>query len=134
MAVQRHEVLSVRSDTDIVRVRRAARAWAGELGFNLVEQTKIVTAASELARNMVVWAGGGTARLEIVDEGRRHGLRLVFQDHGPGIPNIERAMQDGYSTGDGLGVGLGGARRLVDEFDITSRVGEGTRVSITRWK
>jgi len=134
VVVQKHEALQLRSDMDIVRVRQAARAWAVELGFNLVDQTKLVTAASELARNTVGWGGGGTVRLEALDDGGRQGLRLTFEDHGPGIPDIELALKDGYSTGSGLGLGLGGARRLVNEFEIVSRVGEGTRVTITMWK
>ena len=134
MAVQRHETLQIRSSEDIVRVRQASRAWAVELGFNLVEQTKLVTAASELARNTVEWGGGGTVRLEALNEGGRHGLRLTFEDQGPGIPDIELAIKDGYTTGGGLGLGLGGARRLVGEFEIVSCVGEGTRVTITMWR
>ncbi len=134
MAVQRHETMPVVSDMDIVRVRQAARAWAVELGFSLVDQTKLVTAASELARNTVGWGGGGTVRLEILDDGGRQGLRLTFEDHGPGIPDIELALKDGYTTGSGLGLGLGGSRRLVNEFEIASRVGEGARVTITMWK
>ncbi len=134
MAAQRHETLQIRSSEDIVRVRQAARAWAVELGFNLVEQTKLVTAASELARNTVDWGGGGTVRLEALNEGGRQGLRLTFEDQGAGIPDIELAMKDGYTSGGGLGLGLGGARRLVGEFEIVSRVGEGTRVTITVWK
>jgi len=102
--------------------------------FALVDQTKIVTAASELARNTVDYGGGGTVRLELMNDGIRRGLRVTFEDQGPGIPNIEKAMQDHYTTGKGLGLGLGGAKRLVNEFEITSRVGEGTRVVITRWK
>jgi serine/threonine-protein kinase RsbT len=134
MAVQRHETLQSRSSEDIVRVRQAARAWAVELGFSLVEQTKLVTAASELARNMVDFAGGGTVRLEALEDGSRQGLRLIFEDHGPGIADVGLAMKDGYTTGKGLGLGLGGVRRLVNEFEIVSRVGEGTRVTITMWK
>lgn len=105
-----------------------------DAGFTLVDQTKMVTAASELARNTVDYGGGGTARLELISEGVRRGLRVAFEDQGPGIPDIEKAMTDHFTTGNGLGLGLGGARRLVNEFDISSRVGEGTRVVITRWK
>lgn len=132
--VQGHETLQVRSDIDIVRVRQAARAWAVELGFSLVDQTKLVTAASELARNTVDWGGGGTVLFEVIDNGSRQGIRLIFEDHGPGIPDIELVMKGGYSTGRGLGLGLSGAKRLVNEFDIDSRLGEGTRVTITMWK
>ena len=110
------------------------RQRAVELGFNLVDQTKIVTAASELARNTLQYGGGGTVRLESLQEGARRGLRLVFEDRGPGIPNLELAMRDGYTTGSGLGLGLSGAKRLSNEFAIESRVGEGTRVTIVRWR
>ena len=134
VVVQKHETLPVRSDMDIVQVRQAARAWAVELGFSLVNQTRLVTAASEMARNAVDWGGGGTVRLEVLNEGARQGLRLTFEDQGPGIPDVELAMQDGYTTGGGLGLGLSGSRRLVHEFEIVSRVGEGTRVAITMWK
>ena len=107
---------------------------AVEIGFNLVEQTKIVTAASELARNTIDHGGGGSARLQSLRNGGRAGLRLTFEDKGPGIPDIELALKDGYTTGGGLGLGLSGARRLSNEFEIQSRPGEGTRVTITRWK
>jgi serine/threonine-protein kinase RsbT len=119
---------------DVVAVRQAVRQRAVELGFNLVDQTKIVTAASELARNTLQYGGGGTLRIEEVIEGPRRGLRLVFEDNGPGIANIELAMKDGYTTGNGLGLGLSGAKRLSNEFDIQSRPGAGTRVSIVRWR
>ena len=119
---------------DVTRVRQTVRAWATELGFSLVDQTKLVTAASELGRNTLVHGGGGTLRLEILNNGGRLGLRLTFEDRGPGIADIDQAMQDGYTTKGGLGLGLGGARRLANEFEIASRPGEGTRVSITRWK
>jgi serine/threonine-protein kinase RsbT len=119
---------------DVVAVRQAVRQRAVELGFNLVDQTKIVTAASELARNTLQYGGGGTLRIEEVIEGARRGLRLVFEDNGPGIANIELAMKDGYTTGNGLGLGLSGAKRLSNEFDIQSRPGAGTRVSIVRWR
>jgi serine/threonine-protein kinase RsbT len=134
MATQRVETLQVRSSEEIVLVRQAVRAWAAELGFSLVDQTKIVTAASELARNTVLYGGGGSVRLEMLNSGTRRGLRLTFEDQGHGIPDIEAAMKDGYTTGGGLGMGLGGAKRLSNEFEISSRVGEGTRVSIARWK
>jgi serine/threonine-protein kinase RsbT len=134
MATLRDETLQVRSSEEIVLVRQAVRAWAAELGFSLVDQTKIVTAASELARNTVHYGGGGSVRLEMLNNGTRRGLRLTFEDQGPGIPDIESAMKDGYTTGHGLGMGLGGAKRLSNEFEISSRVGEGTRVSIARWK
>ena len=134
MAVLRDETRPVRTSEDVVLVRQAVREWAVTIGFNLVDQTKIVTAASELARNVVVYGGGGTLRLEALNDDRRRGLRLVFEDQGPGIPDIERAMRDGYTSGSGLGLGLGGAKRLSHEFEIDSRLGSGTRVAITRWK
>jgi serine/threonine-protein kinase RsbT len=128
------ETLPVRSSNDIVVVRQLVRMRAVEIGFNLVEQTKIVTAASELARNTINHGGGGTARLQSLRHGGRAGLRLTFEDKGPGISDLELALKDGYTTGGGLGLGLSGARRLSNEFEIQSRPGEGTRVSITRWK
>lgn len=134
MDARRSERLPIRSDDDIVRARQTVRSWAVELRFSLVEQTKLVTAASELARNTVVYGGGGTLDLEVLDDGFRRGLRMTFEDRGPGIPDVERALEDGYTTGQGMGLGLGGSRRLVSEFEITSRVGEGTRVVATRWK
>ena len=134
MGVRRHETVAVRSDADVVRIRQRVREWARQEGFGLVDQTKIVTAASELARNTVHYGGGGSLRLEVLNEGPRVGLQLTFQDHGPGIADLELAMQDGYTTGVGLGLGLGGAKRLSHEFDIKSRPGKGTCVRIARWK
>jgi serine/threonine-protein kinase RsbT len=122
------------STEDIVQVRQAVRAWAVELGFSLVDQTKIVTAASELARNTVTYGGGGTVTLERRADGGRRGLQLTFEDHGPGIVDLELAMKDGYTTGAGLGLGLGGARRLCNEFEIRSKPGDGTVVRIVRWR
>lgn len=124
----------VREADEVALVRHAVRDWAVHLGFSLVDQTKIVTAASELARNMVIHGGGGTVRFESQEVDGRRGLRLTFEDQGPGIPDIERALKDGFSTGTGLGLGLGGARRLSNDFEISSKPGEGTRVAITRWK
>ena len=115
-------------------VRQAVRRAAVDIGLNLIDQTKIVTAASELARNAFVYGRGGDALIEDVQENGRRGLRLSFEDHGPGIPDIERAMRDGYTSGNGLGLGLGGAKRLSDEFQIFSEEGKGTRVVITKWK
>jgi serine/threonine-protein kinase RsbT len=132
--VSRSETRPIRASEDVVQARQAARAWAVEAGFSLVEQTKVVTAASELARNTLVYGGGGTMRLDLLSTGGRRGLRLVFEDKGPGIEDIERAMQDGFTTGTGLGLGLSGAKRLSSDFEIQSRVGEGTRVTITRWR
>ena len=134
MSVIRSESLEVRSASDVVTVRQVVRTWAIDAGFSLVDQTKMVTAASELARNTIDYGGGGTVRLELINDGARRGLRVAFEDQGPGIPDIQRALTDHFTTGNGLGLGLGGAKRLVNEFDITSRVGEGTRVVITRWK
>jgi serine/threonine-protein kinase RsbT len=132
--VVKAETLAARNETDVVLVRQAARKWAADLGFSLVDQTKIVTAASELARNTLIHGGGGSVRLEALAEGVRKGLRLTFEDQGPGIPDIELALKDGYTTGSGLGLGLSGSRRLMTEFEIVSRVGEGTRVTVTKWK
>jgi serine/threonine-protein kinase RsbT len=134
MAQIRSDKLPVASDADVVTVRQRVRAMAVESGFSLVDQTKIVTAASELARNTVVHGGGGTAELEVILEGARRGVRLTFRDHGPGIPDLASAMRDGFTTGGGLGLGLGGAKRLCNEFEIQSRPGEGTVVRITRWR
>jgi serine/threonine-protein kinase RsbT len=124
----------VRSETDIVAVRQRVRQATLEVKFSLIEQTKLVTAASELARNALDYGGGGDATIEILDEGIRRGIRITFVDKGPGIPDIEAALRDGFTTGGGLGHGLGGTRRLVEEFAIESTVGVGTRVTIGRWK
>ncbi len=134
MPIVKSERWPVRSGEDIVRVRQIVRRWAVELGFGLVDQTKIVTAASEIARNTVDHGGGGEVLVESLSENARRGLRLVFEDKGPGIQNIDEALKDGFTTGRGLGLGLGGARRLATEFSVESRPGEGTRVSLTRWK
>jgi serine/threonine-protein kinase RsbT len=129
------EIFPVRSGEDVVKARQVVRSRAMEVGFSLVEQTKIVTAASELARNTVIYGGGGEMRIERLHEGpKRIGLRLTFEDKGPGIPDIELALRDGYTSGNGLGLGLNGARKLSHEFAIKSAPGEGTRVTITRWK
>jgi serine/threonine-protein kinase RsbT len=127
-------VQPIRSQEDIVRVRQTTRERAIVQGFSLVDQTKIVTAASELARNTLEYGGGGEVTFELLYQGARKGLRLTFEDRGPGIPDIELALKDGYTTGNGLGLGLSGARRLSNEFAIDSRPGEGTRVAITRWR
>jgi len=134
MAVVRDETREVRTSEDVVAVRRVVREWAVASGFSLVDQTKIVTAASELARNTVLHGGGGTLRLEALNDGPRRGLRLVFEDRGPGIPDIDQALKDGFTTAGGLGLGLGGARRLMKDFQIESQPGEGTRVTVARWK
>lgn len=117
-----------------MRARQAARQWAIELGFSLVDQTKIVTAASELARNTVIYGGGGHMLLEALNDGPRRGLRLTFEDEGPGIADVQTALRDGFTTGSGLGLGLGGARRLMSDFSISSEVGRGTRVTAVRWR
>jgi serine/threonine-protein kinase RsbT len=132
--VSEAETRSLRSGEDIVAVRQQVRALAIRLGFSLVDQTKIVTAASELARNTVDYGGGGTVRIEALADAGRTGLRLTFEDKGPGIEDLALVMKDGYTSGGGLGLGLGGAKRLSNEFDIVSRPGEGTRVSIVRWR
>jgi serine/threonine-protein kinase RsbT len=134
MRIAKSETMSVRVAPEVVGVRHQVRKWAVELGFSLVEQTKIVTAASELARNMVDYGGGGTMTLEWLDDGIRRGLRLIFEDHGPGIPDLAAALRDGFTTGSGMGLGLGGAKRLSNDFDIKTAPGEGTRIAITRWK
>lgn len=133
MAVISTESVPIKSEPDVVTVRRCVREVSAQLGLSLVDQTKIITAASELARNTIIYGGGGTMLLESLN-GPRTGLRLTFEDHGPGIPDVELALRDGFTTGSGLGLGLGGSKRLVNEFDIVSRPGEGTRITITRWK
>ena len=125
---------AIRTTEDIVAVRQAVRARAVELGFNLVDQTKIVTAASELARNTVQYGGGGVVQIDALTGPGMQGIRLILEDCGPGIADIEQAMTDGFSSGGGLGLGLSGARRLSSEFSIESRPGEGTRVTIVRWR
>jgi serine/threonine-protein kinase RsbT len=134
MRVVSSETISVRSAAEVVSVRHIVRKWAVDLGLSLVEQTKVVTAASELARNMVDYGGGGTVQLDALDDGIRKGLRLTFEDHGPGIPDVDAALRDGFTTGSGMGLGLGGAKRLSNEFELRTAPGEGTRISIVRWK
>ncbi|APR34346.1 anti-sigma regulatory factor [Paraburkholderia sp. SOS3] len=126
--------VGLRSDQEIVRLRQIVRDQAIAQGFSLVDQTKFVTAASELARNTLIYGGGGDAQLSVLMNGARKGLRISFIDQGAGIPDIERALRDGFTSGSGLGLGLGGARRLSDEFDIQSAPGKGTTVTITKWK
>lgn len=134
MHTTKSESIPVRTSADVVGVRHMVRKWAVEIGLSLVEQTKIVTAASELARNMIDYGGGGTMTATLLDDGYRKGLRLSFEDKGPGIPDHDAALRDGFTTGSGMGLGLGGARRLSNEFELKSAPGEGTRVTITRWK
>lgn len=131
---QQPDTLAIRTAEDVVKVRQAVRARAIQTGLSLVDQTKIVTAASELARNALDYGGGGTLAMQIIDDTPRRGVRLTFEDQGPGIADVQLALKDGYSTGTGLGLGLGGARRLCNEFSIESRVGTGTKVTVARWK
>jgi serine/threonine-protein kinase RsbT len=128
------QVVQLQSGEDVVRMRQVLREWAVNLGLNLVDQTKLVTAASELARNTLRYGGGGSVEMCIVKSTVRRGCRLKFIDDGPGIEDIETALRDGYTSGGGLGLGLGGAKRLCDEFEIESQLGHGTRVTITKWK
>lgn len=132
--VRKDDTFELRAQEDIVYVRQQARAWAIEIGFSLVEQTKIVTAASELARNTIEHGKGGTARFRWLVNGERAGLQLVFEDSGPGIADLELALRDGYSSGGGLGLGLSGSRRLMSDFSIESSPGNGTCVSVIRWR
>ncbi|HUD61734.1 MAG TPA: ATP-binding protein [Acetobacteraceae bacterium] len=134
MLIETGETMPLRNSDDVVRVRQAVRARAIAAGFSLVDQTKIVTAASEVGRNTVDYGGGGTLRIELLRDGRRTGVRLTFTDQGPGIADIAKAMTDGYTTGGGLGLGLSGAKRLSNEFAITSTPGIGTVVTLARWK
>jgi serine/threonine-protein kinase RsbT len=134
MQPTRDDARPLRNEEDVVLSRQAVRSWAVELGFSLVDQTKIVTAASELARNTVVYGGGGAMRMQMLEDGPRRGLRLVFEDQGPGIADIDQALRDGFTSGGGLGLGLGGARRLVNEFAIESEPGQGTRITVVKWK
>jgi serine/threonine-protein kinase RsbT len=134
MTVLLSDQRAVQSAEDVVSVRQMVRQRAVEIGFSLVDQTKIVTAASELARNTLQYGGGGKVTIDTVENLGRRGVRLTFEDDGPGIPDVELAMKDGYTTGGGLGLGLGGARRLSSDFSIQSAAGQGTRVTITRWR
>ena len=128
------EELPIRSGDDVVRVRQQVRVLAAQSGLSLVDQTKLVTAASELARNALVHGGGGTARVDVVTSGTgKPGVRIGFTDDGPGIADVDQALTDGWSSGDGLGLGLSGARRLVDEFELTSKAGSGTSVVVVKW-
>jgi len=131
---ERKVELALRSGEDVVRLRQAVRESALAVGFSLVDQTKVVTAASELGRNTIQYGGGGRVEISIVADGARRGVRLEFIDQGPGIADLKLAMTDGYTTGGGLGLGLSGAKRLSDEFEVESSPGKGTRVVIVRWK
>jgi serine/threonine-protein kinase RsbT len=132
--VDHDETTQVRSSDDVVRVRQLVRASAITAGFSLVDQTKLITAASEIARNTVDYGGGGTCKIEVLRNGARRGVRLTFADKGPGIADIELAMKDGYTSGGGLGLGLSGAKRLANEFDIKTAPGQGTTITLARWK
>lgn len=134
MPTTKTERLEIRVSDDVVRVRQLTRTLAVEVGLSLVDQTKIVTASSELARNTLDYGGGGLVTIEALEQGGRRGLRLTFDDKGPGISDIEQALKDGYTSGKGMGLGLGGAKRLCNEFFIVSKPGEGTKVTIARWK
>jgi serine/threonine-protein kinase RsbT len=132
--IEKHEEMLIASDDDIVKVRHRVRDWAVNAGFSLVDQTKLVTAASELARNTLIHGHGGAMRIELLLNESRRGLRMTFIDSGPGIPDVQLALKDGFTTGTGLGLGLGGAKRLSQDFSVESKPGEGTRVTIGRWK
>lgn len=134
MSTKSSETLPILTEGDVVLVRRSVKERAAALGFSVVDQTKIVTAASELGRNTLVHGGGGQAVLESVERDGKRGLRLVFEDKGPGIADIPRAMTDGFTSGKGMGLGLGGSKRLMNEFDIQSEPGNGTRVTVARWR
>ena len=134
MAILRDETFPIRSSDDIVKVRQMTREWAMMQAFSLVDQTKIVTAASELARNTLEHGRGGEVRIQTLDVGQRRGVRLTFTDQGPGIPDLEKALRDGFTTGNGMGLGLSGSKRLVNDFDIQTEVNKGTTVMIARWK
>lgn len=127
------EELPIAGDDDVVRVRQLVRTYAQQVKLSLVDQTKLVTATSELARNTLTYGGGGRARIETVNDGRRAGIKASFLDEGPGIPDLEQALTDGWTSGKGLGLGLSGARRLVDEFELDTEVGRGTNVTVVKW-
>lgn len=134
MNLIRREVHPLQNSNDVVLARQRVRQWATELRFSLVDLTKLVTAASELARNALDHGRGGSMAMEMISDGGKTGLRLIFEDQGPGIPDIERALKDGFTTGSGMGLGLGGSKRLVNEFSIETTVGQGTKVTVIRWK
>jgi serine/threonine-protein kinase RsbT len=134
MVTLNKDVMSIIKEQDVIPFRNRLKEHAVKIGMSLVNQTKIITAASELVRNMLKYANGGKVYIEIVSKGRENGIRLTFEDQGPGIPNIDMAMKDGFSTGKSLGLGLPGARRLVSEFELKSEVGKGTTVTVVKWK
>ena len=134
MVILNKEAMTITREVDVIPFRNRLKEYAVKVGMSLVNQTKIITAASELARNMLKYAGGGVAVIEVVSKGRENGIKLTFSDNGPGIPDVKLAMKDGFSTGKSLGLGLPGTKRLVSEFDIQSEVGKGTTVTVTKWK
>jgi serine/threonine-protein kinase RsbT len=134
MNVLRRELLPLKNSNDVVMARQKVRQWAVELRFSLVDQTKLVTAASELARNALDHGKGGEMTIESLVNGAKSGLQLIFEDRGPGIPDVDQALKDGFTTGSGMGLGLGGSKRLVNEFSIESEVGKGTRITVARWR
>jgi serine/threonine-protein kinase RsbT len=134
MNILKREILPLKNSNDVVLARQKVRQWSTELRFSLVDQTKLVTAASELARNALDHGKGGQMTIELLNSGVRSGLRLIFEDQGPGIPDIEQALKDGFTSGTGMGLGLGGSKRLVNEFSIESEIGKGTRVTVARWR
>ena len=129
-----HEQVRIATSSDVVLVRNAVRGVATRLGLRHLDVTKVVTAASEIARNTLVYGGGGIANIESLETGLRHGIRLVFEDHGPGIPDVDLALREGYTSGNGMGLGLSGSKKLVDEFAIETEVARGTRVTMTKWR
>lgn len=134
MTVEKTSTIPVQGEADVVKVRQSVRTIAVEIGLSLVDQTKVVTAASELGRNLLIYGGGGEVILDLVTDGIRRGVRVAFVDEGPGIPDLEQALRDGFTSGSGMGLGLGGAKRLVNDFELISKPGEGTRVTITKWR
>jgi serine/threonine-protein kinase RsbT len=134
MNVEKTSTIPVQVESDVVKVRQSVRILAVEIGLSLVDQTKVVTAASELGRNLLIYGGGGDVIMDLVTDNIRRGVRVAFVDEGPGIADLEQAQRDGFTSGSGMGLGLGGAKRLVNDFDLVSKPGEGTRVTITKWR
>ncbi|MES2921824.1 MAG: anti-sigma regulatory factor [Verrucomicrobiota bacterium] len=134
MNVEKTATIPVQGESDVVKVRQSVRTFAVEIGLSLVDQTKVVTAASELGRNLLIYGGGGEVIMDLVTDNIRRGVRVAFVDEGPGIADLEQALRDGFTSGSGMGLGLGGAKRLVNDFDLVSKPGEGTRVTITKWR
>jgi len=134
MNVEKTSTIAVLGESDVVKVRQSVRTLAVEIGLSLVDQTKVVTAASELGRNLLIYGGGGEVIMDLVTDNIRRGVRVAFVDEGPGIADLEQALRDGFTSGSGMGLGLGGAKRLVNDFDLVSKPGEGTRVTITKWR